>query len=146
MSKLNDIVSGSLAKLNGINGVNTVSNWRSVNFDEQKWDELPALNLREVSDEYDDNSEMTGTNIRVLHRLYMEVDIVINGSSVPTAIRNMIHNIETALATNETFNSTALRTQPLGWEINTVEQNENRIGMATYRFRVDFYTNKFSES
>jgi hypothetical protein len=117
-----------------------VSTWKRNKFADNH---LPAVDIRDTIDDQEVDAEDES-----LTRHHLQIELVIVGKSAGTSddlIRQLIADVEQAIAVDDTFSGSALSTEPVSNEIE-VEQDGVTIAGATVRIIIHFITAKFLES
>lgn len=115
------------------NAGNSVHQWRTTDFAQ---DELPALNVRDVSD-------MAAIAVQEdIHTLAIEIDCLTGQSATQTAeiaMRKLVSDVVKAIGVDPTFGGLAEDTLQTG-ETVTIKQEEQRLVGATLTFDLTYTT------
>lgn len=112
----------------------SVHEWRSTPFDEG---DLPAVVYR------DTNEVVEVTVGRHDHRMELEIEMVLSGSTAPATMRKAVADIVKAVGADVTWGGLAFDTGYAGSENIAVMQNERRIAGVLMRFVVSYATVPF---
>ena len=105
--------------------------------------DLPAVNIRDVSDTILDYTQGTPNKLASQHQMNVEIEILVADSSdTITTVRKCLEDVELAIQQDETWGGLALRTIELSNEILASQERDTVAGLLLL-LRVDFRTEKF---
>lgn len=105
--------------------------------------DLPAVNVRDVTDSILDYTQASPYKLASQHQLTVEVEILVADSTdTITTIRKCLEDVELAIQQDETWGGLALRTVELSNEILASQERDTVAGLLLL-LRVDFRTEKF---
>ena len=91
-----------------------------------KENEVPALNIKEIEDTTQD-VEMQGAYNVFEQIMQIEIEMVTNGASTTSEIREIEADVDKAIGTNQTWSGNAIKTDSVTTVVNYADQNENKV-------------------